>query len=310
MIDRRLKLRHVQCFLAVWEHQGVMAAAEALAISQPAISKTLRELEEIVGIRLMERDRTGVRLTDPGELFRHYASASVAALSQGLEGVAQRGRQTAAITLRIGALPTVAARLAPRAVHLYKQSPAAAVVRLVTGGNEDLLTRLRAGDLDLVLGRLAVPHRMADLTFQHLYSERVVIAVRPGHPLLAGRISDLSALSSYTVLVPTPEAVIRRSVDEALMIHGAGPLIDRIETVSNAFGRTYVRDTDAVWIISEGVVARDLEEGVLALLPFRLGNATGPVGITLRAGTEPAPPLRVFMDAVRACAKGMAAGEP
>lgn len=302
MIDRRIKLRHLRCFLEVARLRSVVGAAESLGVSQPAVSKTLRELEEIVGGSLMDRSRSGVFLTDAGELFHHYASAGLAALQQGLSGVA-RGRMTQDLLLRIGVLPTVAARLAPAAVHRYSRNPSAATLSLVTGPNRFLLETLRAGDLDLVIGRLAAPEMMRDLSFIHLYSEPVVLVVRPGHPLLAGGHPDLGVLADYPVLIPPPDAVIRRSVEQLLLVHNVTDLPHRIETVSNAFGRAYTRQYDAIWIISHGVVANDLDEGYLVRLPVAIDNVSGPVGLTLRATADPSPPLRLLMQTVTATAR-------
>ncbi|MEO1292050.1 MAG: pca operon transcription factor PcaQ [Pseudomonadota bacterium] len=301
MLDRRIKLRHIQAFQEVARLKSVARAADALSVSQPAVSKTLRELEEIVGTVLMERSRAGIFLTDAGEVFRHYASAGLAALQQGFDGVAQ-GRMAEEVVLRIGALPTVAARLVPEAVRRYKAQPRAAVVSLETGPNAYLLERLRAGSLDLVIGRLAAPGRMRELSFVHLYSEPVVLIARPGHPLLMTPPSSLAEIASYTVLLPPKDAVIRRTVEQLLLVEGVGHLSDRVETVSAGFGRAYVRGSDAVWIISEGVVADDLADGVLVRLPLELPDASGPVGLTLRANVDPSPPLRMFMRTVTAAA--------
>lgn len=302
MIDRRVKLRHVQGFLEVARQKSVARAADALSVSQPAISKTLRELEEIVGVTLVERSRSGVFLTDAGEVFRHYAAASLAALAQGLDGVSQ-GRDAREIVLRVGALPTVAARLAPQAVRRYKQLPKPATILLESGPNAYLLERLRAGELDLVIGRLAAPDKMRDLSFVHLYSEPVALVARPGHPLFERPIEGLEAIAAYTVLTPPRDAVIRRTVEQMLLAQGVAALPDRIETVSNAFGRAYTRQSDAVWIISEGVVSDDLADGLLKRLPLAIGDVSGPVGATLRAGVDPSPQLRLFLRTVGACAE-------
>lgn len=295
MIDRRVKLRHLQAFLEVAARRSVARAAEALHVSQPAISKTLRELEEITGAVLIERSRSGVHLTAAGEMFHHYAAAGIAALARGLDGLAQGGRVDT-VMLRVGALPTVAARLAPTVVKRFREEDGGAVVSLETGPNGYLLEKLRAGGLDLVVGRLAAPDKMRDLSFTHLYSEPVVVVARPDHPALADpRPSLVEAVARYPVVAPPKDAVIRRTVDEMLAARGVGALVDRVESVSNAFGRAFVRQTDALWFISEGVVIDDLREGRLTLIAAPAAEATGPVGLTVRAGVDISPALRLFM---------------
>src|SRR5690606_18963478 len=117
-----------------------------------------------------------------------------------------------------------------------------------TGPNNYLFSLLRTGDVDIVIGRMAEPDLMLGLAFEHLYSESVVLVVRPDHPLLALEDFHPSLIEPYQVLMPTPDAVIRHHVDRMLLVHGISNIRDEIETVSNAFGRSYVRQTDAIWI--------------------------------------------------------------
>lgn len=298
-LDPRIRLRHIVCFLEVARLSSVGGAARALNISQPAVSKTIHELEALLGGKLFERGRRLLVLTALGEVFQRHAATSLSALGEGIE--AARGGEAGA-TLRIGALPTVSARILPAAVEAFTAGGGGAHTRIVTGPNEYLLALLRGGEVDFVIGRMADPEAVAGLAFEHLYSERVVMAVRPGHPLLSAPRFDFPAIARYQTLMPTPDSVIRRLVERLLLAHGVGGLRDEVETVSSAFGRAYVRRTDAIWIISEGVVANDVAEGQLALLPVDTGETLGPVGFTTRAGAAPAPAAARLMEAVRAVA--------
>lgn len=271
-------------------------AAEALNISQPAATKTIQELEGLLGGQLFDRSRRRLALTAFGEVFFRYASTSLAALRQGID--AARGTQDAAI-VRVGALPTVSARMLPDAVQAFTRDNPGVKTRVITGPNGYLLSLLRTGDVDIVIGRMAEPNAMVGLSFEHLYSEQVVLAVRPGHPMLAAADFNLRLIESYQTLMPTPDSVIRPIVDRILLAHGVTQLRDEIETVSNAFGRSYVRQTDAIWIISEGVVAGDVAEGLLALLPIDTSETLGPVGFTTRADTPPGVDAISLMQIVR-----------
>lgn len=304
MIDPRIRLRHLQAFLEIARRKSISRAAEALHLTQPAISKTLAELETILGLPLMTRNRAGIVLTAAGEVFLHYAATSHAALRQGIDALAQT-RMAAATPLAIGALPSVAARVIPDAVLRFRQMRPAAIPRIVTGPNRYLLDQLRAGALDLVVGRLGSPEAMRGLSFAQLYSERVAVVVRPGHPLIAA--PDLARLPEFPVLLPEPGAAIRAIAERFLVAGGIGELADRIETVADAFGRAFTRQTDAVWIISRGVVALDLAEGALVELPFDMGDTSGPVGLTLRADAGDNPAVRLFTAALRAATAALPA---
>lgn len=295
-IDPRIKLRHLSCFLEVARLRSVVSAAEALHISQPAVSKTIQELEQLLGSALFDRSKRNLFLTPFGEVFHRYASTSLSALRQGID--VARGAHEATI-VRVGALPTVSARILPHAVEAFTATGSGVHSRIITGPNAYLLSLLRTGEVDLVIGRMTEPEAMLGLAFEHLYSERVVMAVRPGHPLLGRQPFHLGMIEPYQLLMPTPDSVIRRLVDRMLLANGLSNLRDDIETVSNAFGRAYARQTDAIWLISEGVVARDLEERQLAMLPFDTSETTGPVGFTTRIDTTPTLATTAFMQAVR-----------
>jgi LysR family pca operon transcriptional activator len=131
---------------------------------------------------------------------------------------------------------------------------------------------------------MAEPNEIAGLSFEHLYAERVVFVVRPSHPLLKRRKFSVASIAEYPVLFPPVGSVIRPSVERLLTAHGVTHFRDDIETVANTFGRRYTRMTDAVWIISEGVVAEDVEAGELALLPVDTSESYGPIGLTTRSG--------------------------
>ena len=307
-VDQRVKIRHLQCFLEIARQQSVVKAAAALCVTQPAVSKTIRELEEILGVALFERRGRGVALTRFGEVFLRYAGASVTALRQGVDSITQ-ARTKGGIAIKAGALPTVSTTVMPLAVQLFKQENIGTVVRVITGQNSVLLSQLRTGDLDLVVGRLADAELMTGLSFEHLYSERVSLVVRPGHPLLKITPFDFTKFTNYTVLVPTEDAIIRPAVDRLLIAQGVAVIPDQIETVSTAFGRRYTRMTDAVWIISHGVVAEDIEEGILKELPLDTADTRGPVGLTTRADLPPSLPAALLMQTIREAAKARAAAK-
>src|SRR5690606_4685930 len=104
----RVKLRHLRNLVAIADHGSLLRAAQALSVTQPAVSKALAELEDIVGQRLVERKSRGVQLNGAGRLLVRYASSSLRTIREGLDSVA-RARTADAPQILIGALPNVAA---------------------------------------------------------------------------------------------------------------------------------------------------------------------------------------------------------
>jgi LysR family pca operon transcriptional activator len=187
----------------------------------------------------------------------------------------------------------------PPAILRFLARRTGTLVRIITGENIVLLEQLRLGQLDLVVGRLAAPEQMAGLNFAHLYAEPVRFVVRAGHPLLGRAPLDFSSIHDFLVLMPSEGSVIRPFVERFLIEHGVGDLRSEIETVSDSFGRAMVRQTDAVWIISEGVVASDLEEGTLVALAVDTAETRGAVGLTTRANIPFPPAVDLLSQIVR-----------
>jgi LysR family transcriptional regulator, pca operon transcriptional activator len=302
-IAARIKFRQVTCFLEVAERRSFMRAAEALHTSQPAISKTIQELEEALGVTLFERSRRGVQLTPQGEAFRLHAGSSVASLRQGVDSIVNA--EGWATRLSIGVLPTVAASVMPRAIKRAKDDGLQATVYLATGTNDGLLTLLKNKQLDLVVGRFSEVGMMRELVFEHLYSEEIVLVGRAGHPLGLEKRVPLQAITAYTVLLPEPGSIIRPMVDTQLHSRGVGQIADVIETTSPTFGRSYLRISDAIWIISRGVVADDIASGELIELPVDVDVVTGPVGLTTRADALPNLATQFVSRALRSVAQEM-----
>lgn len=304
MMENRIKYRHLECFLEVTRQGSVVRAADILSLTQPAVSKKLKELEEILGVRLLERSKKGIELTHYGNVFLEHASTSVAALREGAERVAQ-AQATGLQKLNIGVLPTVATSILPEAVKRFREQSFDVRLHLVSGPNSLLMSQLRVGELDLVVGRLGVPEAMSGLSFQHLYSEQIAFTVRPSHPLLNKADFQLNDINDYTVLYPPEESITAPTVDRFLLAEGVSALKDRIDTVSDSFGKEFVRHSDAIWLISRGVVAREIADGELAELPVNTKETLSAVGLTIRADTAPSMALQQFSKAVQETAENL-----
>ncbi|MBY6006578.1 pca operon transcription factor PcaQ [Salipiger bermudensis] len=297
MIDRRIKFRHIQSFVEIVRQRSLKRAAETLFVTQPAISKTLKELEDILGTPLLTRSRAGIALTRQGEVFLHFAERSLVTLQQGFDEIEQLGRG-GSTAFTVGALPSVAARLMPQVTHEFFARAPEVTLRIIDGPHAYLIDLLRRGQIDLVIGRMGPPETMQGISFTQLYNEHLDFVVRPGHPLLDA--PDIRRIGDWPVIYPPEGAAIRALVERLLIAQGVGVPPRRLETVSGAFGRNYVPTSDAIWIISAGVVAKEVQEGRLARLPFDTAMSIGPVGMVTRPETTPPPAEEIFRLAVTA----------
>ncbi|MBN3854155.1 pca operon transcription factor PcaQ [Paraburkholderia sp. Ac-20340] len=305
LADSRVKFRHLQCFLAVAQFGSVQQAAESLSITQPAVSKTIAELEAALGVKLFERGRHGAVPTREGQLFMPHASACVSALRQGVALLAREEGAVAA-TLDIGVLPTVATAMLPAAMRRFTVEWPRVSVRLLTAANAELLERLKAGAISFAVGRLADPERMVGLSFEQLYNEPLAVVVRKGHPLVAdadagtGAVRPLAQFpTQFPLVLPPFGTLIRQAADSLLAAWGAPPLTSFVELLSVSVGRALALENDAVWFVPSGAVEYDLREGTLVRLPLPSAGGEEPVGLIQRTDTQPSAAGRALMEAVR-----------
>ncbi|HEX7045783.1 MAG TPA: pca operon transcription factor PcaQ [Burkholderiales bacterium] len=297
----RIRLRHIHCFVAVAQEHSIGKAAERLRLTQPAVSKTVAELEDILGARLFERGRAGAQLTREGELFLGRAIAVREALEAALSVVGSVTTPTE--TLRIGALPTLAPDLLPPALQALRRQRPEMRVLVRTGTNTALLEMLKAGTLDFALGRMAEPADSAGLAFELLYVEPLVLVTRPGHPLAAGADVSLTDVLRYPLLVSLRGTTPRHNAETLLQARGLRLPDNCTETLSVSVGRLLVKQSDTVWFVSAGAVRDDLEAGALAALRVPTEGTEEPVGLLHRSEAELSGAARVCMNIVRQLAE-------
>ena len=298
IIKSRVQLRHLDCFVSVAQTRNLGKAAANMRVTQPAISKTLTELEGIVGVKLLERNRLGTQLTREGETFLTHAVAVLDALNvlKGAVGVEQEPQSE---VVYVGALPTVAPDLLPLALAEFRRRHPHARVVVQTATNPGLLQMLKAGEVDFALARMADPEMTVGLSFEMLYVEPLVLAVRPGHPLAAAGAVSLSEVIAYPVVVSAKGTIPRHNTESYFQSRGLKLPSNCTETLSVSLARQITRQSDAVWFTPVGAVRADLAERGLARLATPTEGTEEPVGLLHRSEGAPAAPALALMGLLR-----------
>jgi len=205
-----MQLKDLQAFTRIAEHGNLHSAADALGLTQPALSKAVRRLETELGVRLLERMPRGVALTAFGRLL-HERSRTVARQIEEtrMEIADLKTGQTG--QLRVGAVPTILdTKVLPVLTSLLGgEEPLRFFVSAQLSGG--LLRALQAGELDLALA--AIPERLPDdLSCQPLWRQETHIVAREGHWLLRGPCT-LAELGEHAWLLPPRGIVLRTWVD-------------------------------------------------------------------------------------------------
>ena len=192
-----MKLTHIRDVLAVAEFGSLRAAARVLGVAQPAITRSLREIEGELGASLFERHPKGVRLTPIGEAFARRASVVQAELRRAKEEVDQlRGRDVG----QVSAVMSIAASISilPRAVAIFRTAHPHALLKLTESLFQPVEGDLLDGRVDFYVGALSTPVSSPRLCVERLFDNQRVVIARSGHPLLkassTGELADASWL--------------------------------------------------------------------------------------------------------------------
>ncbi len=186
-----MELRHLRYFIAVAEAENVSRAALKLHVSQPALSRQIRDLEEELGFLLLERSAKSVRLTEAGHAFLTEARAALQRVEEGVK--AARAVATGASgELHVGYAPSLTARILPPTLRAFQTELPRMRVKLHDLSTEEMLARLREGKLQIAL--LVRPTRamLRGLRFEELLRDSLRLAVPPNHRLAQQRSVTLA----------------------------------------------------------------------------------------------------------------------
>lgn len=302
LLDGRLKLRHLVLVDTLTEQGTVVGAAAALHVTQPVISRRLRELEEVLGVELYERGPRGIVPTEFGEAFTEHARSVLAQLRQAgrhIEEIAdaRRGRVV------VGTHLAGANLLLPRAIAALKRERPTLSVVVREGYPEALLVELTAGRVDLLVGRLT---RNASETVHRelLYDESIRIVVGKSHPLATMTEPSVNDVMGYPWILPGAETDLRAELEAFFARHGFDTPAERVEATSFLAVRQLLLETDMVAALP-GLIGAD--DPRLAALPTTLDAVGHRVGITAVRARHLNPGSRALIAALREAAAAMTA---
>jgi DNA-binding transcriptional LysR family regulator len=299
-IAARIRLRHLTCFVVVAQERTLAQAAARLHLSQPAVSKTLAELEELAGRRLVERGRAGTQLTPAGEEFLRYAVDVTQAL-ESAAAVLTGAAVPIAPAVRVAALPTVAGGLLVEAIARLRERRPHAGISVRIGDNPELLAWLKSSETDVAVGRMAEPAMMQGISFELLYAESLAVVTRPQHPLAitGGKSLSPRALLDYPLIVPAVGTAPRHDVEGFFAAAGVALPPGATETQSLSVARALTLISDSVWITPQHPVQLDLDRRWLRRLNVPVPGNAEPVGILSRTGAPPSELAAQLMDTLR-----------
>jgi DNA-binding transcriptional LysR family regulator len=195
-----VELRHLRYFIIVAEEQNVTRAAERLHVSQPPLSRQIRDLEDELGVELFRRTAKSLALTEAGKIFLIEARAILLRVDKAVETVRTVARGDRG-SLRIGYAPSLTAEFLPRALRLFEAERPGVRVALLDVSSEECVQRLAAGKLDLALTVPRTGLREQGMKFEPLTRFPVGCAVSKDHPFAKKRFVTLAEIRQQKLMV-------------------------------------------------------------------------------------------------------------
>ncbi len=286
----------LQHFLAVADHRGITAAAKAIHITQPALTKSIRQLEQLLGVTLFERLPNGVVLTRFGEVFSRRVRLMDLEYRHAIEEIeAMKGGTRG--TLTIGAGPVWMARLLPPVITQFQGQKPNIRIQLVGGVIDTLVPALLAGKLDVICSALDFPSH-PEIVKEHLTEISHAFVVSARHPLAKQRDAAPAALLEYPWATLTNNFVGNARVNSFFSANGLRPPRIDVETNSTANLIGLLAAGHYIAILPSLMVPMAEALGLkLLAMPGTLWDA--PAGIAYRATTVPVPAINAFCALVR-----------
>lgn len=298
----RLKLRQLRLLVAVGRHRSILNAARELNVSQPAATKMIKDLELDFEVQLFERTNRGVVPTVFGEtLIRHgkLIFAQVANAAQELDDLSEG----ASGRVVIGTLLAASSRLLPAAVERVMAERPNLALKIVEGTNEVLMPALRAGEIDLVVGRLPTHRHRAEIAQEKLFDERIVAVTGPQHPLAGQPGLRFDDLKPYGWIIPPLETTLRRQLDRFFIDRDQFQPLSIFESLSYLTNRAILQHRDLICLMPAHVPEQDLASGHLARLDWVVPFGSSPVGVSHRGADLLSPAGAAFLAALRDAAR-------
>jgi DNA-binding transcriptional LysR family regulator len=294
LLDGRLKLRHLVLVTTIAEQGSVGRAAERLHITQPVVTRGLRDLETILGVELFQRGPRGVSPTVIGEAFLEHARAVLAQIRQAGQHVAELNQGHIG-TVTVGTHLAGSNLLLPKAILRMKRDRPRGTVVVKEATPDVLAADLLAGRIDLMVGRLT-PGDGGQFAQIRLYQEPIRLVTRVGHPALALPRPSLGDLLSYPWVLPVSQTALRHELEEVFFAEGLPLPKDRVECTSILTLLHLLLDSDTVGALPMLIAE---EDDRLTALPTPLRSVYRLVGVTLPRDRAPSPGTRLLLDHLR-----------
>lgn len=299
LLRSRLRLRHLRLLLAIDEHRNLHRAAASVSLSQPAASKLVAELEDIVGAPLFERRPRGLQPNARGDVLIRRARIVIAELTEtGAELIALRRGQSGSVS--VGAVTAPALELLVPAVENIGRSHPLLQITIEIATSDRLARRVAERKLDFALARIPADLDPSLFEYEQIGEEELCFVCRNGHPLLRrGRRVALSELVDQQWVLQVRGTLLRRRVDRLFQEARLPPPERVIESAAFDVSFAIAARTDALTVAGRALAELYCPSRRFRILPFAGRVRLEAYGFIRPRGHPLSPGARVLLDETR-----------
>lgn len=293
--------RYLRYLHSIARHGTFIRTAEAEGISQPALTNKINQLERQLGVRVLERGRHGARLNRYGELLIRHARAMDAVLERARDEI-ELEKQGDSGPLSIGGTPISMVDLVPRALSRLVQKDRRVSVSLFEADDEELLNKLMAGEIEIMLGGLISDWQPTDLIEEPLTEFPIRAVIGRSSPFWDNEFVSLTELVDQQWALPAAGSIIRQHVDAIFLSAGEAFPTSYWSCSSMHVLKSVIQHAGCVSLMPVHSIAREADAGVLRGIRLRNPSVARKLSI-LRLRQLPVSPIAAqFLSALRATA--------
>jgi len=305
-IGRRMKLQDLHVLMTVVQAGSMGKAAQRLNTVQPAISRSIAELEHALGVRLLDRHRQGVEPTEYGRALLDCGVAVFDDLRRGVKNI-EFLADPAAGEVRIGSVVPLATSFVSSVIDRLSRRYPRIAFHVVVATPETLHRELSERNVDLLIARRFGPIADEQLGFDALYNDSYVVVAGAQHPWVRRRRIELADLVNESWVLPPPQSALGSVFMEAFRASGLDYPRTTVFTISAAVRISLLVTGRFLTIFPASILKFPVKRPELKVLPVELPIARLPIGIVILKNRTLSPVAQLFIDSARDVAKTYAA---
>lgn len=291
--ESAITMTQLKALIAVGDHGNFSAAANALGTAQPSLFRAARELEQISGFDLYIKRPKRIELTPAADHLFISVKLALNEIQQGIDEInALQGENKGSI--KIGAMPLSRSAILPKAIDDFTHEYPSAKIGIVDGPFDDLLSHLRLGDLDVLIGAMRDPSNLEGVEQFKLFNDQLAVLCHPSHPFTKTP-PTINELANSNWVISRKGTPARAQFERFFASENCNTPERLVETSSLIMLRGLLASKERLALVSQSQAQSEIGSGRISKLKIDLNDDPRPIGYTVRSDWQPTELQKYFL---------------